>query len=65
MNFKNTTGNTVSLSIDNAREDLSELEVKAAMNTIIETDTISSKSGKIVSALSAKIVEQSVRELKI
>lgn len=65
MYFKNTNGSTVSLSVDDPRKNLSALEVKAAMDSIIAANVLESKTGKITSAYAAKVVEQTVTELEI
>lgn len=65
MYFKTSGDRTVSMAIDNARDDLTALEVKSAMNDIVMADVIETDSGKIMSAHSAKIVEQSVTALEI
>ena len=65
MYFKNSNDNTVSLSIDDPREDLTALEVKAAMSDIVMADVLESSTGKITSAYAAKVVEQTVTELEI
>ena len=65
MSFKSSSDATLSLVIDDPREDLTALEVKAAMDAIINTDVLGSKKGKITSVHAAKIVEQTVTELEI
>ena len=65
MYFKNTNGGTVSLSVDDPREDLSALEVKTAMESIVASDVLESSKGKITTAYAAKVVEQTVTELEI
>ena len=41
MTFKSSDDKKVSISVDNPREDLTETEIKEAMNTIIEKDIFS------------------------
>lgn len=65
MYFKNLAGNTVALSLDNPREDISSTEVQSAMNVIVGLNVLESASGKIVSVHAAKIVEQTTTELDV
>ena len=57
MTFKTSDDKKVSITVDNPREDLTETEIKEAMNTIIEKDIFSPNGGSLVSAVSAKIVQ--------
>lgn len=65
MYFKNTGDKVVALSIDNPREDLTDLEVKTAMDKIVSLNVLESATGKVVSAYAAKVVEQTTTELEI
>ena len=56
MTFKSSDDKKVSITVDNPREDLTETEIKEAMNTIIEKDIVSPNGGSLVSAVSAKVV---------
>ena len=56
MTFKNTEGNRVSLSIDDPREDITESEIKSAMNLIVSKNIFAPNGCEIVSALEAKVV---------
>ena len=55
MTFKTSDDKKVSITVDNPREDLTETEIKEAMNTIIEKDIFSPNG--LVSAVSAKVVQ--------
>ena len=57
MTFKSSDDKKVSITVDNPREDLTETEIKEAMNTIIEKDIFSPNGGSLVSAVSAKAVQ--------
>ena len=57
MTFKTSDDKKVSITVDNPREDLTETEIKEAMNTIIEKDIFSPNGGSLVSAVSAKVVK--------
>ena len=57
MTFKTSDDKRVSISVDNPREDLTETEIKAAMDTILEKDIFAPNGGSLVSAVSAKVVQ--------
>ena len=57
MTFKSSYDKKVSISVDNPREDLTESEIKEAMNTIIEKNIFSPNGGSLVSSVSAKVVQ--------
>ena len=63
--FKNENNNTVVLTVDDPREDLTDLEVKMAMDTIVDANVLESKTGKITLGYAAKVVEQTVTELEV
>ncbi len=57
MTFKSSDDKKVSISVDNPREDLTENEIKEAMDTIIEKNIFSPNGASLVSSISAKVVE--------
>ena len=57
MTFKSSDDKKVSITVDNAREDLEENEIKEAMDTIIEKDIFSPNGGSLVSIVCAKVVQ--------
>lgn len=57
MTFKTTDDKKVSLTIDNPREDLTEEEVKTAMELIKEKNIFAPGGADLVSLVSAKVVE--------
>lgn len=57
MEFENEFGSKTSISIADPKASLTETQIKAAMNTIIEKGVFENKNGPLISALSAKIVE--------
>ena len=65
MVFKNQNNSNITISVDDPREDLTGLEVKTAMDTIVAGEVFESRTGKIVSAESAKIVTTEIRDLEI
>ena len=57
MTFKTTDDKKVSLTVDNPREDLTEEEVKTAMELIKEKNIFAPGGADLASLVSAKIVE--------
>lgn len=56
MTFKTNDDKKVSLSIDDPREDLSENEIKTAMDAVIEKAIFAPNGATILSAVEAKVV---------
>ena len=56
MTFKTTDEKSVSLSIDDPREDLAEEEIKNAMNLVVSSDIFAPGGADIAKAVSAKVV---------
>lgn len=57
MTFKTTNDKKVSLTVDNPREDLTEEEVKTAMELIKEKNIFAPGGADLASLVSAKVVE--------
>ena len=57
MTFKTTDDKKVSLTVDNPREDLTEEEVKTAMELIKEKNIFATVGADLASLVSAKVVE--------
>ena len=57
MTFKTTDDKKVSLTVDNPREDLTEEEVKTAMELIKEKNIFAPGVADLASLVSAKVVE--------
>ena len=57
MTFKTTDDKKVSLTVDNPREDLTEEEVKTAMELIKEKNIFAPVGADLASLVSAKVVE--------
>ena len=57
MTFKTTDDKKVSLTVDNPREDLSEEEVKTAMELIKEKNIFAPGGADLASLVSAKVVQ--------
>ena len=56
MTFKTTDDKKVSLSVDNPREDITESEIKDAMDLVISKNIFAPNGADIVSAVEAKVV---------
>lgn len=57
MTFKTTDDKKASLTVDNPREDLTEEEVKTAMELIKEKNIFAPGGADLASLVSAKVVE--------
>ena len=56
MTFKTTDEKKVSLSVDNPREDITESEIKDAMDLVVSKNIFAPNGADIVSAVEAKVV---------
>ena len=54
MTFKTTDDKKVSLSVDNPREDITESEIKDAMDLVVSKNIFAPNGADIVSAVEAK-----------
>ncbi|AOT73076.1 hypothetical protein Gferi_10825 [Geosporobacter ferrireducens] len=63
MVFKNQLGRTNKITVENAKIDLSESDVQAAMQTIIEKNIFKTSGGDFVAIEGAKIITTNVEEL--
>ena len=62
MTFKNTLGNTFTLTIDDPSDDLTEQNIIDAMNLIKEKNIFQPKGYDIAECVSAKVVDSTVTE---
>ena len=62
MVFKNRAGKNVSISIDDPRDDLTESEIKSAMELIIAKDVFKKKNFSLTQAVGAKIINTETDE---
>ena len=62
MNFKNTLGNSFSITVEDPRDDLTEEEVIDAMNLIKDKNIFLPKGYDIGECVSAKIVNSTTTE---
>lgn len=65
MIFENQGGSNVRISIDNVRDDVTDAEVKAAMEDIISRNIFETSGGNLVSIRGAEIVTRTVQELAV
>lgn len=56
MRFKTSIDRTVSISIDDPRQDVTEAEIKTFMDLVLSKNIFAPNGGDIVSAIDAKIV---------
>lgn len=56
MSFKNTLGRAVAISVDDPREDITEVEIKAVMDMIVEKNIFAPNGADIVTTIDAKVV---------
>ena len=65
MTFKNTLGNSFSITIDDPREDLEEQDVVDAMNLIKTKNIFQPKGYDIAECISAKVVNSTTTEYNL
>ncbi|CED93954.1 Protein of unknown function (DUF2922) [Romboutsia ilealis] len=56
MTFKTTDNKKVSLSVDNPREDITESEIKDAMDLVVSKNIFAPNGADIISVVEAKVV---------
>ena len=62
MTFKNRIGKNVTLSTDDPRDDLTEEQIKAVMELIIEKNIFKKNNHTFVEAVDAQIVNSQINE---
>ena len=65
MTFKNTLGNSFSITIDDPREDLVEQNIIDAMNLIKSKNIFQPKGYDIAECISAKVVDSTTTEYNL
>jgi hypothetical protein len=65
MSFINEEGKKVSLRLEGIREDLTELEVSAAMDSILSTNIFTSTGGDLKTKDLAQVVSRDVQLLEV
>ena len=56
MTFKSSDDNKISLSVDNPREDITENEIKSAMDLIVSKNIFAPNGSDIVAVVEAKVI---------
>ncbi len=65
MTFATAQGGTFKIALENTRDDLSPLEVKQAMDAIVEAGVFETSKGEVISKVKAYYVTQEVETLNI
>ena len=65
MYFKNANGKNVSISLADPRDDITEQEIKTAMELIVAKNIFKKNDYALTSAVSAKIVTTSEEEFDL
>ncbi|WCJ75375.1 DUF2922 domain-containing protein [Clostridium botulinum] len=63
--FKSSEGEKVSMSINNAKENLKKDEISAAMDTVIEKNIFDTKYGNLVEKAGAQVIERNVTKYEM
>ncbi|QCR32622.1 DUF2922 domain-containing protein [Lysinibacillus sp. SGAir0095] len=65
LKFDTSNGKTMTLTVDQPREDLTALEVETVMQTIISANIFHNSGSSLVAINQARIVERTVSEIEI
>jgi hypothetical protein len=65
MTFLNQEGTRANITLPEVRVDLTELEVSAAMDSIVSANIFSSSGGDLVAKHSAQITERNITSLTV
>ena len=65
MTFKNTLGNSFSITIDDPREDIEETDIINAINLIKDKNIFQPKGYDIAECVSAKVVDSTTTEYNL
>jgi hypothetical protein len=65
MTFSNTLGRKISLFVTDPRDNITEAEIKAAMDLIIEKNIFEPNGADIIAAVDAKIVQTETTEFDL
>ncbi|HBM80481.1 MAG TPA: DUF2922 domain-containing protein [Clostridiaceae bacterium] len=63
--FQNQQGKNTRISVDNAKEGLTDAEVKSAMQSIVEKNIFETDGGDLVALAGAQIVTRSVQDISV
>jgi hypothetical protein len=65
MNFLNEGGKKVSIKVNNVKEDVTEVEAKAAMDAIIAKNIFASSGGDLRSKDSAQLIDKTTSDFEV
>lgn len=65
MVFKNQLGRTNKITVDNARDNLTQGEVQTAMQAILDKNIFETSGGELVAIESAKIISTEIEEVVV
>ena len=65
MTFKNTLGNSCTITVDDPRDDIEEQDIITTMNLIKEKNIFQPKGHDLITAVSAKIVDANTVEYNL
>jgi elongation factor P hydroxylase len=65
MVFTNAAGRRSTISVDNAREDITQQEVQSAMETIVSRGIFTTSGGDITAIDSARIIATEITEIPV
>lgn len=65
MIFENQMGDSVRMTVSNVRDSITELEVKAVMQTIIDRNIFDTDGGNLAVISGAEIITRTVQELAV
>lgn len=65
MNFATQEGGTLRISVGETRENLTEAEVKAVMDTVVSSGVFKTGKGEVVGKAGAQFLTQQIQKLDI
>ncbi|MTK10638.1 MAG: DUF2922 domain-containing protein [Clostridiaceae bacterium] len=65
MNFLNEEGKKTSIRVNNAKEDVTEAEVKAAMDVIIAKNVFASSGGDLKTKDFAQLIDKTTSDFEV
>lgn len=65
LNFKNELGRNFRITVDDARENLTDDEIKAAMDTILVKNIFNTSGGNLTAAAGAQLITTTSKEFAV
>ncbi|HHT51322.1 MAG TPA: DUF2922 domain-containing protein [Eubacteriaceae bacterium] len=65
MTFKNESGRSSKISVDNAKDDLTEVEVNQAMDDILANNIFITSGGDLIEKVKAELITTEVQEFQM